>query len=728
LKRQLTLAFAAILCTTSPTFAQDSTSETRPNVLLILADDVGYSDLGCYGGEVATPNLDALAADGLRFTQFYNTARCCPTRASLLTGLYPHQAGMGHMTETDHGVDGYRGDLNKQCVTIAEVLKDSGYRTYAIGKWHISSSARPNGPQYNWPLQRGFQKYYGTIWGAASYFDPGICRGNTWYSRDNDPEYKSDDYYFTDALGDNAVQFLEQHQTESPGKPFFLYTAFTAAHWPLMAREKDIAKYKGRFDAGYDTLRHERLKRMQKFGIIDPKWDLSPTVGDLSTVKNREWELRCMEVYAAMLDRLDQNVGKLITELKKSGQYDNTLILFLQDNGACAEDIGREATPTQSSKPAHPLQPDEITAGGHPQQTRDGKPMRSGVGVMPGGPDTYISYGKSWANVSDTPFREYKHWVHEGGIATPLIAHWPKGIPKKMNNSLVAEPSHLIDIMATCVDLAHANYPTERDGNKIVPLQGVSLKPLLTGGNFKRPQPIFWEHEGNRAVREGKWKLVAKENQPWELYNMENDRTEMHDLAAAQPDRVKQMAAQWDDYAAKSNVLPLGAWKSGPARRAKQAITMKQGDVVESQNAPMVDDRALTITVELSHPSGEGVLVSQGGIAHGYALLVRNGSLELHIRHDGDLRKLVAANAMPDAPTTVTATLDAAGNARLIVNGNEIAKQDNLGVISKNPKDALSAGHEVNDPVGDYSAPFTYAGQINSVSVQAAPAAGSAGH
>lgn len=695
-------------------------TETRPNVLLILGDDIGFSDIHCYGGEMQTPNLDALAADGVRFTQFYNTARCCPTRASLLTGLYPHQAGMGHMT-VDHGFDGYRGDLNNQCVTIAEVLKDSGYNTYAIGKWHISRSARPDGPNYDWPLQRGFEKYYGTIWGSASYFDPGICRGNTWYSRDNDPEYKSDNYYFTNALSDNAVRFLQQHKQESAGKPFFMYTAFTAAHWPMMAMDKDIAKYKGRFDAGYDKLRHERLERLQKLGIINPKWDLSPTVGDLDKVKNREWELRCMEVYAAMIDCMDQGIGQIVAELKKDGMYDNTLIFFLQDNGACAEEIGREPREQVAGGNLHPMSPDELPASGHPRQTREGKPMRSGEGVMPGGPDTYISYGQKWANVSNTPFREYKHWVHEGGIATPLIAHWPNGIPEKMNNTLVTEPGHLIDIMATCIDVAQTSYPAERAGNKIVPLQGVSLKPLFSGKEIKRPQPIFWEHEENRAIREGKWKLVAKAGKPWELYDMESDRTEMHDLSAQQADRVREMAAKWDEYAARSNVLPLGGWKNEPARAGKQTVHLKQGDILGAEEAPLVDDRPLTITVEISAAAGDGILLAHGGSVHGYALYIKGGTINLDVRRNGELK--TATGPFPVGPVkSVVAVLSGDGVTKLQVNGTEVGHAD-TGLLARTPKDGLSAGQDSHDAVGEYQAPFTYAGKLGKISVTAAPTA-----
>lgn len=277
-----------------------------------------------------------------------------------------------------------------------------------------------------------------------------------------------------------------------------------------------------------------------------------------------------MEVYSAMLDDMDQGVGRIIKELKREKQFDNTLIFFLQDNGGCAEDTGRK--PLKHPYPAHPkpMKPDQLQMIAQPHQTRDGRPVHRGPGVMPGGADTFIAYGENWANVSDTPFREYKHWVHEGGISTPLIVHWPDGIAKSRDGALERQPGHIIDIMATCVDVSGAKYFSERNGQKIKPLQGVSLVPALAGKDLGRKEPLFWEHEGNRAVRDGKWKLVAKENQPWELYDMELDRTEMHDLAREQPERVKKMSAQWDAWAARCDVLPLGAWRHAPVKQAKK--------------------------------------------------------------------------------------------------------------------------------------------------------------
>ena len=541
---------------------------SRPNVILIMADDMGFSDIGCYGGEIHTPVLDGLAADGLRFTQFYNTARCCPTRASLLTGLYPHQAGIGHMMD-DRGFDGYRGDLNRESVTIAEVLHDANYATFASGKWHVTKKVRPEGPQqkHNWPLQRGFERFYGTIHGAGSFFDPNsLTRDNTLISPLADPDYTPETYYYTDAIADNAVSFLADHAAAGDERPFFLYLTYTAAHWPMHALDEDIARYQGKYDDGFGPVRAKRLAKARELGLIDAAWPMSPQAVDWETVGDAAFEIRCMEVYAAMVDAMDRSIGRLVDELRRQGTLDNTVIFYLQDNGGCAEGMGRGnrqkppparlASPSLSPMPADALQFDMI-----PKQTRDGYPMRQGYGVMPGGADTYIGYGEGWANVSNTPFREYKHWVHEGGISTPLIVHWPAGIAREKRGSLVHSPGHLIDIMATCVDLAEADYPATRDGHTIKPAEGVSLAPAFAGAAINRGTPIFWEHEGNRAVRDGHWKLVAKAGQPWELYDLQQDRTELQNLAAEMPAKVEDLAAAWEAYAERADVLPLGAWR-----------------------------------------------------------------------------------------------------------------------------------------------------------------------
>jgi arylsulfatase A-like enzyme len=537
----------------------------RPNVIVIMSDDMGFSDLGCYGGEIQTPNLDALAANGLRFTQFYNTARCCPTRASLLTGLYPHQAGIGHMM-ADWQKPGYRGDLNKSCRLFGEVLKPAGYRSYAVGKWHITRFAAKDGPKDNWPLQRGFDRFYGTIHGAGSFYDPSsLVRDNTMISPYADPDYKPRTYYYTDAIADHATKFVTDHARDHKDKPFFLYVAFTAAHWPMHALPEDIAKYKSKYDNGYEPSRKARFEKAAKLGLIDPNQAMSPQAENWDKVADKKWEAAGMEVYAAMIDRMDQGIGKLVAELKKSGQFENTLIFFLQDNGGCAEVQGRTEQKNHPNiarpeKPTFPvMKPEDFAAAGSvPAQTRDGFPVRMGNKVMPGPEDTYVAYGRGWANVSNTPFREYKHWVHEGGISTPLIAHWPKGISAK--GELRQHPGHLIDIAATVYDLAGAQYPKDA-----TPLEGKSLVPAFAGKPIDR-EAIYWEHEGNRAVRAGDWKLVAKHNQKWELYDISKDRVESTDLAAKMPEKVKELSEKYDTWAKQAQVEP---WPVNPAKNKK---------------------------------------------------------------------------------------------------------------------------------------------------------------
>lgn len=555
MRLRLTLIVIGITCFNVQGKTAD-TKDTRPNIIIMMADDMGFSDIGCYGGEIDTPNLNKLASKGVRFTQFYNTSRCCPTRACLLTGLYPHQAGVGHMMG-DRGLRGYRGDLNRNCVTIAEALKTAKYSTYMSGKWHVTKKITPDGNKDNWPRQRGFDRFFGTIHGAGSFFDPNSL------TRDNKQIPPGKDFYYTDAISDNAVKFISEHKKDNP---FFMYVAFTSPHWPMHAKPEDIKKYKGRYDKGWDALRTERHQRMIKMGIVDKNWKITPRDRNAPKWEDadlKDWHCRRMEVYAAMVDCMDQGIGRIVSALKKTGKLDNTLILFLADNGGCAEEHGSRGKPRNSAGKNLPptLGPNELQTRMVPARTRDGKPVRIGRGVMPGGPDTYIAYGLPWANASNTPFRRYKHWVHEGGISSPLIAHWPKGIDSNRHNKLESQPAHLIDLMATCVDLSQCEYPKKVGEHEIIPLQGVSLKPALHGNSLNRNDPIFWEHEGNRAMREGNWKLVAKGPKgPWELYDLKADRTELNDLSKKHPERAKAMAQRWEEWAIKAHVKPW-PWK-----------------------------------------------------------------------------------------------------------------------------------------------------------------------
>jgi arylsulfatase len=507
----------------------------RPNILVIVADDLGYSDLGCFGGEIDTTNLNALAADGLRFTQFYTTARCCPSRASLLTGQYPHKVGVGHMV-TDLGHPGYRGRLSENAATLAEVLKLGGYRTFMSGKWHVGTKD---------PTRRGFEQYFGTLISAATYWDSAQYLRLPQGSRTR--SYDKDSFYGTDALTDYALEFLGDART-TPDQPWFLYLAYNAPHFPLHARREDISKYRNRYTVGWDVLRQERLARMKHLRVVARDTHLSPrsqytNYGETVTAANPAWDslpedrradlAMRMAIYAAMVDRMDQNIGRVTADLRAKGELDNTLIMFLSDNGACSEwdPFGFDV----SSSPNNVLHVgDDLERMG----TRG----------------TYHSMGSGWANASNTPWRMYKHYSHEGGISAPCIVHWPAGFRRR--NAIEKVPAHLIDLMPTIVEASGAQYPEMIDTRRILPMAGLSLVPALRGKRMPE-RTLYFEHEGTRAVREGRYKLTALRGESWKLYDMEHDRTELQDLAARHPALVEALSKKWDTWAAENQVTPL---------------------------------------------------------------------------------------------------------------------------------------------------------------------------
>ena len=512
----------------APVPAADAARPRRPNILILLADDLGYADLGSYGSEISTPNLDRLAANGLRFTQFYNAARCCPSRASLLTGLYPHQAGVGHMVANRH-TPAYQGFLNDRCVTIAEALRPQGYQTLMAGKWHVGND-RPH-----WPVDRGFDRSVALIGSGRHYFmiPPGRV-----LARDDKPfTPPGKDFYLTDFFADTAVELLDEAGRRK--NPFFLYVAFTAPHWPLHARPEDIARYRNVYSEGWDVLRERRHRKMLQNGLLREDWPLSPRDPRVPAWKDcstKDWEAQRMAVYAAQVECMDRGVGRILAKLEAKGELENTLVLFLSDNGGCSEEISGQGRWLE----------DDI-----PKTTRDGKSIRVGndPSIVPGPADTFASYGIEWANVSNTPFRLFKSWVHEGGISAPFIAHWPAVIKK---GGLVHAPSHIIDLMPTCAAVAGA-MPS-------VPVEGKSLLPLLEGRTPEESRTFYWEHEGNRAVRDGRWKLVAANKEEWELYDLERDRTELNNRAKEEPERVRDLAGRYDAWARRCGVLP---WTEG---------------------------------------------------------------------------------------------------------------------------------------------------------------------
>lgn len=503
----------------------------RPNIVLIMADDMGFSDLGCYGSEIETPNLDRLAADGVRFSQFYNNAVCMPTRGSLLTGLYAHQVGATQ--------PGLRWDNN---VTIAEVLRDAGYRTLMVGKWHNGNTPMQI------PTDRGFDRYWGLLSGCSNYFNPGLPRPG-----EPDPAHKrpgdmrhwgvdgeviqpftphDPDFYTTDAFTAKAIEFLEQYGHEE--QPFLLYLAHCAPHFPLHAWPDDIAKYRGRYLCGWDEVRQRRLTRLREMGLAREEWGISER-DELSLrwedVEDKDaWDLK-MAVYAAMIDRMDQGIGKVLDKLREIGKEENTLVMFLSDNGGCAEHI--ERTPD----------------------------------VPPGPVDSYCTVDAPWANASNTPFRRYKVFDHEGGISTPAIARWPAVI--RQAGGITHEVGHLIDFMPTFADVAGAEYPSENEHGRVLPMEGRSLAPLFRGEECEPRGPVFWECRGCRAARLGRWKIVSEGpgrihvnipiepgREAWELYDMEADRCETHDLSARHPEIVKELDALWKEWNARCQHNP----------------------------------------------------------------------------------------------------------------------------------------------------------------------------
>jgi arylsulfatase len=681
---RLRLLGVFLFATTLPAAAQDA----RPNIVVILVDDMGWSDLGCYGSEISTPNLDRLARNGVRFTQFYNTARCCPTRSSLLTGLYPHQAGVGHMTEERKGPDGktlpgYSGHLNDRCVTIAEALKAAGYFTAMAGKWHV-------GHNYGViPTKRGFDRALHAAAGGFYFNDSPrteIFLDGKNLGRTDDPLPKQ--WYSTDLWTDYGLKFVDD--ARAARRPFFLYVAHNAPHFPLQAPAEEIAQWRGKFKAGWDKLREARHQRQIAMGLVDKSWPLSPRLDvvpaweSLSPEEQDRYD-HIMAIYAAVVHHMDAAVGRLIDGLKQRDALDNTLVLFMSDNGGNAE---------------------------------AGVPGRI-TGENPGDAKSDVFVGQCWATLNNTPFVRYKHFTDEGGISTPLIAHWPKGISTARNGKLESQPGHVIDVMATCLDVAGANYPKEFGGKPITPLEGASLRPAFEGKDIARKRPLFWEHEGNRAVREGQWKLVALEGKPWRLFDLNADRTEQHDLAEAQPDRVKALASAWDAYAARANVLPLGGWRAPTTKKEtfskETRFTLKKGDHLDREQAPALPGRPFTITAKFDASTPDGVIVAQGGTKHGFSLYLDGGKLTFLTRVGGTAA-MVSVDQVSAGAHTAVAQLAKSGGLTLTLDGKaSITSTDAGRMFSAMPVDGLDVGADEGGLVGAYTGSNRFKGDIESV-------------
>ncbi|NRB48247.1 MAG: arylsulfatase [Saprospiraceae bacterium] len=506
---------------------EEEIADNRPNIIYILVDDMGYSDLGCYGSEINTPNIDRLAFKGMRFTKFYNAARCCPSRASLLTGLYPHLAGMGSMTQ-DFGHPSYQGNLGENTTTIAEVLGNNGYHTYQVGKWHVGDARK------DWPDKKGFEQHFTFLNGASSYYNlqPYRVGGDSMKMAWNGKPFRpGEDFYMTDAFSDHAVDYIDQNED----KPFFMYLAYTAPHWPLHALPEDIARYKGKYRMGWDSLRLQRWQRMKSLQVIREDTPLSerspdlPAWEEIAPEDRATWDTR-MALYAAVIDRMDQGIGRIIQKLEEKGELENTLIAFLSDNGGSPERMLNTSHPT------------------------DGEP---------GSATSFPTYWAHWANVSNTPFRFYKGWVQEGGIATPFIVHWPSTVPEGAINT--GTIGHIMDLLPTALDAANVTYPAEIAGRQIIPTTGESLLPAVRGETQAGHETLFWEHEGARAVRQGDWKLVAnnydilstswKKNGQWRLFNLKDDPAELNDVLGENVERAEELKLSYEEWEKSTGVL-----------------------------------------------------------------------------------------------------------------------------------------------------------------------------
>lgn len=670
----------------------------RPNVIVVLADDLGYSDLGCYGGEIATPHIDSLAAGGVKFTQMYNSARCCPSRASLMTGVYPTQAGIGDFTTGKPSPTrgpGYLGRLNEKCCTIAEALKPAGYGCYYVGKWHMHNETGP--------IKRGFDEFYGyTFAHSHDQYDKDFY---TRLPENRMPEISvaSDDYYATDVFNDYAIEFIKQGQKSE--KPWFVFLGHSSPHFPVQAPPERADKYDAIYQRGWDALRQDRYKRMTDIGLVNgDHWTFTPRslvpvdrddiANHFSGVPNPAWNdvaadrqqdlARRMAVFAAMVEGVDTGVGQIVEHLQSTGDLSNTLILFLSDNGACYE----------------------WGPFGFDGKSRRGETiLRSGDDLRNiGGKDTHQSYGSAWANLGNTPFRLYKHFTHEGGISTPFIAHWPSRVRSAAD--WVREPCHVMDILPTILDATDAQYPSQLNGRDVIPVEGRSLLPLMQGETINE-RTIGFDHQGARALRQGDWKLVWSKRMPreiqWELYNLANDRCETNDLAAELPDKVAEMAADWDKWARRVEVIYEGT---------KQT----EAEPKPATDSPKIANRSIRIEATVHGKELDGVVLAQGGNQHGYSLYFKAGKPMLAVRRQGQVTTL-ASDQQVSGKVSLVATINA-DVITLTVNDNDPLTIASPGLIPTQPLDALSIGFDDRTAAGNYSGPNHFTGKVINHNIQ----------
>lgn len=646
-----------------------------PNVVVILADDLGFADLGCYGSEIPTPNIDRLAADGVQFTNFHVTPMCSPTRAALLTGVNPHRAGAGHVANSDPGFPGYAAELADDVATAAEVLRDGGYHTIAIGKWHLTkdSDLSDAGPRHSWPCQRGFDRYYGVLDAFTNLHHPHrLVEDNHTVELDQYP----DGYYVTDDLTDRAIGAIRQTKASNPTRPFFCYFAHVAVHAPLQCKASDLERHRGRYDAGWDVLREERHRRQLELGVLPPGTVLPPRNTEEGD-EARAWDdldpadqalyARYMEVYAAMVDSVDQSVGRLLGALEELGEADNTIVVFLSDNGASREGESAGTTSylrTLVSKNASDMEDHDLD--------------RARIDLV-GGPRTLVHYPRGWAMASNTPFRLYKINTHAGGHSVPFVLRWPNGsVPGGRRDQW----THATDLLPTICELTGVARATHRAGRVVQPFDGTSMAPMLADPAVHHDRgPQYLEMSGHRGYVDGDWEVVTRHvpltpfgDHEWELYDLAADRTETNDLAAEHPDRVAELAAGWEEAARANQVYPLDE-----GSRLRYVVRPPYDDPLQVpvrivagthtleryRSQQLIQWRSFTVDVDLRYRTGDrGVLVSHGDQGGGYVLYVDDGD-ELIFAHNGygDLTEL-RCGAVPDGARAVRVAVTAPGNWR----------------------------------------------------------------
>ena len=693
-----------------------------PNIIVMLVDDLGYADLGCFGSEIETPNLDRLAAGGLRYTNFHVAPMCSPTRAALLTGQEPHRAGVGSVAHSDAGFPGYAMELGTNVVTIPEVLRAQGYATFMLGKWHLAkdSDCSAAGPTHSWPCQRGFDRFYGILDAFTNLHHPHrLTEDNHAVEIDQYPE----GYYLTDDLTDRCISMVRELKASNPEKPFFTYFAHPAVHAPLQARAEDIAKYKGRYDAGWDVIRQQRYERQVAMGLLPEGTQLAPRnteanhdVAPWDELTDAEHELyaRHMEVFAGMVDRIDQNVGRLMEALDEIGELDNTLFVFLSDNGASREG---EVTGTTSYY-VHLLQGDDIEAD------------RARLDLI-GGPQTTPHYPRGWAQAGCTPWRLYKINTHAGGHSVPFVVSWPRGqregrMGGGSGDAFRDQYTHVTDLLPTLADLLDIEVPTEWNGNAIDPLAGTSFLPTLTDATVASAhREQVYENNGHRGLYRDGWEIVTChqamtpfDDAEWELYHVAEDRTELHDLAAEEPERLREMIDAWEAAAWANYIYPLDEGTSirylvRPPRSAVYAespVTILPGTptLERWRSVQLIWFKAFTAAVDLGEAGyatgDQGYLFAHGDQGAGYGVYVLDGSLQfVHNDGRGHLRRL-DAGPVPVGATSVVADFAAPGGnvwtVSLSVDGEDRGTIEGVPMLfGMAPFEGISVGRDPRSPV-----------------------------